>query len=68
MAEFVGVAISWFIDAFNLFLNIKVDEFMGQPITFSALLLLGVALGVIMLVFMRDVKEFRGKNSNDDKK
>lgn len=68
MAEFVGVAISWFIDVFNLFLNIKVDEFMGQPITFSALLLLGVALGVIMLVFMRDVKEFRGKNSNDDKK
>ena len=68
MAEFVGVAISWFIDVFNLFLNIKVDEFMGQPITFSALLLLGVALGVIILVFMRDVKEFRGKNSNDDKK
>lgn len=68
MAEFVGVAISWFIDVFNLFLNIKVDEFMGQPITFSALLLLGVALGVIMLVFMRDVKEFRGKNSSDDKK
>lgn len=68
MAEFIGVAISWFIDVFNLFLNIQVDEFMGQPITFSALLLLGVALGVIMLVFMRDVKEFRGKNSSDNKK
>lgn len=68
MAEFIGVAISWFIDLFNLFLNIQVDEFMGQPITFSALLLLGVALGVIMLVFIRDVKEFRGKNSSDNKK
>lgn len=68
MAEFIGVAISWFIDVFNLFLNIQVDEFMGQPITFSALLLLGVALGVIMLVFIRDVKEFRGKNSSDNKK
>lgn len=67
MAEFVGVVFSWLVDLFNLFLNIQVDEFMGQPITFSALLMLGIALGVIMLVIMRDVGERKNSGSNDKK-
>lgn len=68
MAEFVGVVFSWLVDLFNLFLNIQVDEFMGQPITFSALLMLGIALAVIMLVIMRDVGERKNSSSNNDKK
>lgn len=68
MAEFVGVVFSWLVDLFNLFLNIQVDEFMGQPITFSALLMLGIALAVIMLVIMRDVGERKNSGSNNDKK
>lgn len=68
MAEFVGVVFSWLVDLFNLFLNIQVDDFMGQPITFSALLMLGIALAVIMLVIMRDVGERKNSSSNNEKK
>lgn len=65
MAEFIGYIIDCLVDLFNLFFEIPVDEFMGQTITFGALIMLGVGLAaVIGLIFIHS-NDFVRKNSSN---